>query len=285
VIAGGTLPGRADSTAALSRPSIPVPSPGNVTVARLALKASSPGTPRLVVANGRRALSAGAMVVATVARSAAPGRFSATVAIVNPKSDVKQAPTSSGVLILVLPPGVSLAGPIQIARNVLYRNAAPPFRLLPGGTASVLASASPPKLPAAQIVRDAQLLAFDRSVPLADMQILGLEYVAVEFGPLGTAGQTVTIGLSQLAQVNAVELRFPAGTKVTRVSGPPDTDGLPVGSGVQLIASRGFFQEGVSYRFTLELSRPPRKGDSVIVRASTHYFESSLPFTERFLLG
>jgi hypothetical protein len=283
LIVAASSSARADSLAPAATV-LALPSPGNVTVARLALK-SAAGTPRLALANGRRGLPAGAIVLASVARGSAAGRYSATVAIVNPPSQVTPAPRSAGVVSLVVPPGVTLAGPVRVARNVLYQNAKPPFGLVLGGTASVLASSAPTKLPAVQIVRDAQLLALDRSVPLADMQLLGLEYVAVDFAPPGTASQSVTIGLSQLGQVNAVELRFPTGTRVTRVSGPPETDGLPVGTGVQLIASRGFFQEGLVYKFTLELSRPLRKGDSVRVRASTHYFESSLPFTERFVLG
>jgi hypothetical protein len=72
---------------------------------------------------------------------------------------------------------------------------------------------------------------------------------------------------------------------VTRVTASPGTDGLLVNGAAQLIASQGFFQEGVSYSFTLELSRAPRKGEFASVRASTHYFESSLPFTQRFALG
>jgi len=152
-----------------------------------------------------------------------------------------------------------------------------------GGTASLLAG-DDPKLPAATVVRDAQLLALDRSVPLADLGLLRLEAVAVTFGPLGTSLK-VSIGLAGLGQVNAVELKFRPGTRVVRTTGPEATDGLPMGSGVQLIASRGFFQDGETYAFTLELSQAPKKGDVVLVRASTHYFESSLPFTERFVLG
>jgi hypothetical protein len=188
-------------------------------------------------------------------------------------------------LRLAVSPGFNLAGPVVTARNVLYQNAFPRFGLVPGGTGSVLASPVPPSLPVTQIVKDAQLLALERSVPLADMQLLALEYVAVQFGAVGTATQQVTVGLSQLSQVNAVELRFPAGTKVPHVSGPPGTQSLPVGAGVQLVASAGFFQEGLPYTFSLTLDRPLRKGELVTVRASTHYFESSLPFTERFVVG
>jgi hypothetical protein len=265
---------------------VPFPSPGNVTVARLALKTTSPGTPRLVVANGRRALAAGVVVAATVVRGAGPGRFSAILAVIYPKNDVGPAPASPSprAVSIVLPAGVSLAGPVRVARNVVYQNAAPPFGLLAGGTASVLASASPPKLTTAQIVRDAQLLALDRSVPLADMGLLRLPFVAAQFGPLGTTLR-VSIGVTQLGPINAVEVRFPAGIKVVDASGPPGTTILPMGAAVQFVDATGSFQDGLAYEFKVELSRAPRKAESVIVRASTHYFESALPITERFVLG
>ena len=83
----------------------------------------------------------------------------------------------------------------------------------------------------------------------------------------------------------AVDLRLPRSTRVTRVSRSSETDGLPIAGGVQLISSRGYFQEGVAYGYRLELSSPPMRGDYVGVRASVHHVESSLPFTERFLLG
>ena len=114
--------------------------------------------------------------------------------------------------------------------------------------------------------------------------LTGAVSVAVTFGPLGTSLK-VSIGLSGLGQVNAVELEFRPGTRVVHTTGPEATDGLPMGTGVQLVASRGFFQDGQTYGFTLELNQAPKKGDVVLVRASTHYFESSLPFTERFVLG
>jgi hypothetical protein len=270
-------------------PVIPFPSVGNLTVGRLIIKSTATSgvarAPRLTLAS-RSGIPADAFVVATVGRASA-ARFIATVAIVRP-SAVNSPARASGpakFLTLRLPPGFSLAGPPQVARDVLYINRTPSFGLAASGVGSVLVGKSPPKLPIAQLVKDAQLLAFDRSVPLADMALLGLPYVAAQFPRTSTTTQRVTIALSRLSQVNAVELRFPSGMTVSKVAGPPGTDGILLGKAVQLIGSSGFFQEGVAYSFTLELSRAPKKGDFVTLRASTHYFESSLPFTERFALS
>jgi len=94
----------------------------------------------------------------------------------------------------------------------------------------------------------------------------------------------VKIGIYQLRQINAVELRFPAGTQVSKVAGPPETDAVLMGGTAQLISSQGFFQDGISYTFRFQLNQAPKRGSSVMLRASTHYFESALPFTERFVL-
>ena len=51
------------------------------------------------------------------------------------------------------------------------------------------------------------------------------------------------------------------------------------------MASTAFFQEGVPYTFNVSFSRPLKRGEHLTLRASTHYFESTLPFTERFFLG
>jgi hypothetical protein len=272
------------SPAALPR--VPVPAAGNVTVARLAIKSIRTGgagrAPRLTVAT-TRSLPPGTFVVATVGRAAPPGRFLATVAIVYPGAPSSTAQPTRFVS-LRLPPGFSLLGVPKIVRDVLYSNQLPPFGLATARTGSLLAGEAPPKLPIARIVTDAQLLTLDRSVPVADMELLGLQYVAAQVSRTSTTMLAVAIGMSRLSQVNAVELRFPSGITVARVSGPAGVDSLLLGSAVQLVASTGFFQEGVAYGFTLELSRAPRKGDFVTLRASTHYFESTLPFTESFAL-
>ena len=254
-----------------------------MTVTRLVLQpsgASSRKAPRLVLA-GRSA--AGVLVASSVAPTRPSGRFFATIAVFRPGDGTQAArPAKAASIGLRIPAGFAVVSR-QVATNVLHQNASPGFALVSGGTASLLAG-DDPKLPAATVVRDAQLLALDRSVPLTDLGLLRLEAVAVTFGPLGTSLK-VSIGLSGLGQVNAVELKFRPGTRVVRTTGPEATDGLPMGTGVQLIASRGFFQDGQTYEFTLELNQAPKKGDVVLVRASTHYFESSLPFTERFVLG
>jgi hypothetical protein len=274
------------STSASDRAArVPIPTAGNVTVARLALVASTRGAsalPRLTA--DRRGLPAGTLVAATVTRGIKAGAFLATVAVLRPTppTGVTSATGSAGFATVRLPAGVKLAGAPQVAADVLYLNAPPSFAFLTGA-GSVLAGKSP-KLPPTRIVDDAQALAFDRTVSPVDMGLLRLAFVAAQFGPKSTTLR-VTITLSQLTQVNAVELRLAAGTRVAKIGGPPGTDGLPVSNGIQLVASSGFFQAGVANAFTLRLSRAPRKGDALTVRASTHYFESALPFTERFVFG
>jgi hypothetical protein len=69
-----------------------------------------------------------------------------------------------------------------------------------------------------------------------------------------------------------------------RAAGPQRTTALPSGSSLQLLVPDRF-QEAVPYRFTLELSRALSGSDFFLLRASTHYFENVLPFTERFYLS
>lgn len=269
----------------LAQPRVPLPTPGNVTVARFTLKAGAQSggrTPRLAAVGPTR-LPPKTFAVATVTRMAGPRVFRATVAIVRAPPESSPSAEPSAPLTLRVPTGFSLVGPTRLATNVLYANAMPPFGLVTGGTGSILAG-DKPKLPLAQIVKDAQLLALDRSVPLADMGLLELPFVAVEIARPGATTLRVTISVAALNPVNAVELRFPSGMTIAKVTGPTGTDGLLLGNAVQLIASSGFFQQGVAYGFTLEAARAPARGEFVTVRASTHYFEGSLPFTERFAL-
>jgi hypothetical protein len=268
-------------------PSVPLPSTGNVTVARLTLKAAAKraSVPKLTLA-GRGGLSADAYAVATVSKTRVPSVFGVTVAVVQPSTapSLGQAATGGQPLTLRLPAGFSLASRAQVAANVLYSNPKPPFGLVTTGPGELLAGTSPAKLPLEQVVKDAQLLALDRSVPLADMALLGLPFVAVQVARPRTTSPEVTIVLSRLSQVNAVEVRFPSGLKVASAAAPAGTEATVTGSAVRVIASSSFFDEGIAYSFKLQLSRAPRAGEFATVRASTHYFENTLPFTERFAL-
>jgi hypothetical protein len=254
-----------------------------VTVARVAIQGTAVAMPKLALAN--RTIPAGSFVAASVARDPrAARRYLATVAIVYPGVDSAPAPMPGPPVTVRLPAGFRVVGPPQVARNVLYANPTPAFKLVTGPTASVLAGTAAPKLPPARIMADAQLLALDRPVGLAEIGLLGLQWVAVTLSRPSATVVRATIGLSHLPQVNAVELRFPAGLKVAQVAKPTGTDALPMGSAVRLIAAGGFFDEGVPYQFDITLNAAPKRGDPVTVRASTHYFESSLPFVERFAL-
>lgn len=265
---------------------VPAPSAGNVTVARLVVQAASAavsGGPRLALAGS--AVPAGTLVLGSATRTG-PARFASTIAVIRSGSEESGAPQTGPArpLTVRFSAGFRLVAPAQIAKDVLYANPTPPFGLLRGGDASVLAGESPSKMTIDRIIRDGQLLALDRSVPLVDMGLLGLPFVAAQFT---TTGRNVkaTLVVSGLNPVSGIELRFPAGTTVTRVAGPAEMEGEPKGSAARLFASRASFQEGVAYTFSIDLSRAPRKGDVVILRASPHYFESSLPFTERFALA
>lgn len=187
-------------------------------------------------------------------------------------------------MALTVPAGFRVVSPARGVGNALYQNPIPTFGLVSGGAAQVLAGRPPDKLAPARMVRDAQLLALERSVPLADMQLIGLQFVTLQLPASPGRAFPVTVGISRLGQVNAVELRFPAGITVVRATGPQTATTLPAGAAVQFVASSGFFDEGLQYPFALELSRAPKAGEAILVRASTHYFESVLPFRERFVV-
>lgn len=259
-----------------------------MTIARLVIKPVStggPSNPRLALASQRGA-PAGTLVVAMMTHTG-PATFVATVVVVRPiaaAAPTARPPGSARLVSLRLSAGFSLAEPPRVVKDVLYANSTPPFGIVEKGNTSVLMGESPSKLTIDRIVRDAQLLAHDRSVPLVDMGLLGLPFVACQFTRTGNTIHA-TFVVSWLSPVSGIELRFPTGTTVTKVSGPPETDGLPMESAAQLIGSTGAFKVGQAYAFTVTLSRAPRKGEFVTLRASAHYFESSLPFTERFAFG
>ncbi len=225
----------------------------------------------------------GVFVVASVQPLRQRSRFAATVAAFDTTA-ASPGRREARAIALKLPPGVRLIGSAQTARDVLYGNPTPAFALTRPAGGTLLAGDAPPKLAPGRIVYDAQLLAFDRAAPLAEMELLGLPYVALELPTTWTTAFPVTVGFSHLDQVNAVELRFPADVSVVKAVGPQATTTMTSGPSVQLVASSGLFKEGVPYALSLELSRAPRRGESIVVRASTHYFESSLPFSERFVL-
>jgi hypothetical protein len=282
------VPGTPAQARGVVEPIVPVPSAGNVSVARLVIQSSANASaqpPRLRIANPS-ALPAGAFAVATVVRAAA-GRFNATIAVVRPTATTAPGQPSgpSRALTIRLAAGSRLVGGPQWVNDVLYTNRRPTFALSSGGVTSVLAGQAFSRLPASALTTDAQLLAFDRPITMAHARVFGLQYVAVAFTRRTGSTLTATIGLAGLTQVNAVELRFPAGLNVASVEGPTGTEGLLLGNAVQLISSGRSFREGALYTFTLHLSRPPTAGNVVTVRASEHYFESALPFSERFVLG
>jgi hypothetical protein len=270
--------------------SIPLPTPGNVSVARLVIEAEAARTtrpPRLAVQAGK--LPGSVLVLGAVSPQAgAPGRFLATVAIFDRSPAVDAASGSrpsgsSGGITIRLPSGYRVSSR-QVAANVLYQNAVPRYPLGPAEPASVLAGTPPPRIAASRLLADAQKLALERNVAIADMELLGLEYVSADIVRTGgPSSYAVTIGVSGSGQVNAVQLTFPSGVRVLRGAGPPRTEASPFGTFLRLTASDRF-QEAVPYRFTLALSRPLAPGSSVTLRASTHYFENVLPFTERLLL-
>jgi hypothetical protein len=239
----------------------------------------------LAIANAR-AIGRRVLVVDSVAR-AAQSRFVVTVASIRGTDGVTEAAASGSpkTFTISVPSPFRVVSAPRTATDVLYRNGVPPFPLLSGGTAGILAGDAPGKLPASHLVRDAQLLAFDRAAPLADMGLIGLPYVNAHV-PTARTKASVVVGLTGLDQVNALQLQFPASVRVVQVAGPEGTSTSIVSARtVQLVASTAFFQEGVPYAFTVTLSRALRRGEQITLRASTHYFESTLPFTERFFLS
>ena len=284
VLLSGAFAGWGYAQAVSAQPVVPLPAAGNVTVTRLLLQGSG-NAPKLTLANNG-AITGATFVVGNVARARTAGRFVATVVLVRPTPVPFATPAAqpARTVSIRLPAGFTLVGPPRVASNVLYANPTPSFGLVPSTGAMLLAGNAPAKLPLSRVVTDGQLLALDRSVPLPDMGLLQLPYVGVDFSGASATTLPVVIGLTGLNQVNAVELRFPTDLRVTAVAAPPEASAIQLGNAVQLIASSGFFQQGIPYRFTLHLSRAPRNGESATVRLSTHYFESRLPFEERFAL-
>lgn len=274
------------SSGAAASLSVPLPSTGNVSVTRITLErvAGPAGSAPRLSAVSARAVPPTTFVLSSASRRGLTARYDVTVAAIDsgvPVAGAKPQPAAKA-FALRLPAGFRIVTPARSAGNALYQNTVPAFRLVSGGSVQVLAGRAPGKLPPARIVRDAQLLALDRSVPLADMQLIGLQWVALQVPAKPALKFTAAVGMSRLNQVNAVELRFPAGVRVVRAAGPDGTSTIPVGQAVQFVASSGFFQEGLQYPFTVELDHALKAGQAILVRASEHYFEGVLPFQERF---
>ena len=277
----------AGATSAAPRVAGPVavslPAVGDVTVERLVLQptvSSSRKAPRLALAG--KSAPAGVLVASSVAPTRPSGRFLATVAVFRPGDATQSGRPAKAATIAVRIPAAFALVSRQAAPNVLHQNAPPRFALVSGGTASLLAGDDPA---AGGDGRTGRPAACFRSKRAARRRWAAGP--RVRRGAILETGSTtlkVTIGLYLHSQVNAIELRFPAGTTVSKVSGPTGVDALLLGTATQLVASSGPYQDGVPYSFTITLSQPPKKGDFVTVRASAHYFEGSLPFTERFAL-
>jgi hypothetical protein len=276
---------------ATSPGTILLPTPGNVSLARLAIVArgaKAAQLPKLAVSSSGT-LPPTVLVLGAVTRDRGQnGRFSATLAIFNrppppaPPGGSAPAPSPKEISIR-LPSGYAFAGQ-QSAANVLYWNRRPDFALTVGGRASVLAGTPPPRIAPTRLLADALKLAMDQTVPIADMELIGLEYISAEVARGRSARYVVVIAVSSLNQVNAVQLTFPDGVRVVRAAGPPRSTVLPSASRLQLIVPDRF-QEAVPYRFTFQLSRALSSREFFLLRASTHYFENVLPFTERFYVS
>ena len=282
----GVLPS-ATAARASSAVIIALPTSGNVSIASLTIvakagqRARSPGL--RVTSQGQ--LPAEALVVGGVARdSVKRGRFTATIALFRRLSSAQPDAAAPTKVEVHVPSGYVLSGQHVLA-NMLYQNGRGGSFVIPESV-SVLAGSPPPKLAPRRLLVDARKLALDETAPVADMELLGLEYVAAAIARVGGGSTSfaVTIAIASVSHINAIKLTFPAGITVVSATGPPRTSATPSGTTLQLFASEGFFDEARPYRFTFGLDRAPPPAGSVTLQASTHYFENTLPFTERFYL-
>jgi hypothetical protein len=269
-------------------PQVPLPPLGDVGLASYTIVATSPRAalpppPKLALVRAGT-LGDGLLVVSTLARDPGqPRRFSAVLAVVNPEETEGTIPprgAQPGTLRLRVPPGYALTRRL-VAPSVLFANGRPAFEVPEGARTNVLTGRVPAGTTPAGIVADARSLAFDRYVPAANMDRLGLEFVSLDArrAPSPTTLRAA-VEVARLMQINALEFRLPAGVAVTRVDAPAGTTLSTAGNVVQVFA-RQTFRPGARLELTLELDRPLPAGAAVELRASTHYFESALPFVQR----
>ena len=263
-----------------------LPASGNISVARLTIVAKAGKTapvPKLQV-SGSSPLPSGMLAIGGVQRDPAKaGRFSGTIALFNRPSSTGSAPTAPGRFRVQLPAGYTLTAQ-SVEANVLYQNGRPLGPIVVPQSVSVLRGTPPPKIMPRRLLIDARKLALDESAPVADMELLGFDYVAAGIVRVGGSQTSfaVTVGIANLSHINALQLTFPTGVTVVSATGPDFTSVSPAGRTLQLIASKGLFSEATLYRFTFVLDHAPPRGGSITLQASTHYFENILPFTERF---
>jgi hypothetical protein len=285
VLALGVVPSATSATAPSTPRPVPLPRSGNISIARLTIVAKAgkkAQVPRLRVTS-RGALPAETLVVGGVARDPVkPGRFSGTIALFNRPSSTQPDATGPTQVDVQLPSGYVLTGQDVLA-NVLYQNNRPVVPVVIPSSVFVLTGAPPPKIMPRRLLSDARKLALDETAPVADIELLGFDYVAASIASIGGSRTSfaVTIAIANLSHVNALQLTFPAGITVVSAAGPPLTGVAPAGKTLQLIASKGLFNEATPYRFTFVLDHAPPRAGSVTLQASTHYFENVLPFTER----
>jgi hypothetical protein len=240
-------------------------------------------SPRLRVTS-RGSRPAETLVVGGVARDPVKrGRFSGTIALFNRPSSAQPDATAPTRVDIQVPSGYEVTGQDVVA-NVLYQNDRPVAPVVIPASVSVLTGTPPPKIVPRRLLIDARRLALDETAPVADIELLGFDYVAADIVRIGGSRTSfaVTVAIANLSHVNALQLTFPTGVTVVSAAGPPFTGVAPAGKTLQLIASKGLFNEATPYRFTFVLDRAPPRAGSVTLQASTHYFENVLPFTERF---
>jgi hypothetical protein len=266
--------------------SIDFPSGGNVTLVQFGVSTRSAALgrrlPRVRVAAPGVARQSFFAVSSTV-RTAHRG-IVVLLAVIRPSPGNAPSSQPLGKLDLSLPNGYVPSEP-RIARNILYVNSLPSFRIEVPINARVVAGAAPAKVDPLRVLLDARALALEQAVDTSSMEPLGLPFVNVRLqrNPLEPAHYTATMTLISLNQVNAVELGFP----VQVVGGHAAQTGTQLVAGgrtLQFTSSQSAFIENVQYRFTFNLASKPSPGSTFTVRASTHYFENTLPFSERFFL-
>ncbi len=262
---------------------IAFPASGNLSVAQLTIAAKAgAAAPTLRLAG--RTLPASAFVVGGIARDpASKTRFIATIAVFNRPPDPGGTDRGAPAGVAVRLPAAYTVTRQSVSPDVLYQNPRPASALPVPAVTSVLGGTPPPKIAARRLLVDARKLALDESAPVAEMELLGFPYVSAELAHVaGTKNAfVVTIGLANLAQVNSVRLTFPAGTTFAAATAPPLADASPMGATLQLSATQGFVTEASAYRFTFNVNQALSPPTPVPPRASTHYFENVLPFTER----
>src|SRR5207248_8044189 len=183
--------------------------PGNASLVRILIirgpSAQAFARPTLSAAIRGGEGSGLAVVTSVIADAHSSAQFVGLLALIRPSTAGSQSHQKQSVSVRTSS-GFSLGTP-QTVPDVLYENELPKLPVETPASGRLSAGSLPPNADPLRALRAVRQLALERPANTADMELLGLQYVAVRLQrlPSGSARYSATVSITRLSQVNAIE--------------------------------------------------------------------------------